>query len=349
MPKEKLQNIMNRLIIKLAQISLIFVMLFTAFSCRKNEKKLSLSDEQQIEVKINRFDSLLIYLNTNDLHDDLKGISSRYPDFYSVYFSDILGFASNDTIGVSNAMKMFVTDSTMMKVNENVMKTFGNVTDIEKEISKAFSIFHFYFKDVKLPKIFFFVSGFNQAIYADDDIIAVGTDMYLGQDYQLYDGITYGYMKYGMQKKFISVDLLNALIVRQFGYDTDKERLIDNIIYRGKLLYLLSVMLPDRNPEDILCFTPEQIKWCEKYEKQVWGTIVDQKDLFSSDNQLISKYINPAPFTNPVSPDSPGRLGLWVGYRIVSSYMEKNGDVTVRDLMRLNDYQTFLQQSGYRP
>lgn len=340
---------MNKWIVKLAHIFLVLVLLFTTFSCRKNAKELSLSDKQQIEVKINRFDSILICLNTNNLHDDLKGVSSRYPDFYSVYFSDILGFAPNDTIGISNAMKMFVSDSTMKKVNADVVKRFGNITDIEKEISNAFSIFHFYFNDIKLPKIFFFVSGFNQAVYANDNIIAIGTDMYLGQDYPLYDGITYGYMKYGMQKKFISVDLLNALIIRQFGYDTDKERLIDNIIYRGKLLYLLSVMLPDRKPEDILSFTPEQIRWCEKYEKQVWGAIVDQKDLFSSDNQLISKYINPAPFTNPVSPDSPGRLGLWVGYRIVSCYMDKNGDVGIPDLMRLNDYQTLLQQSGYRP
>jgi hypothetical protein len=335
--------------VKISKIYLfIFVLVFLS-ACYKNQGKVNLSANQQLQIKINRFDSAYILLDTNNLHSDMLNICSRYPDFYNIFFSEILNLDPVDSDGIFNETKMYITDTTMMKVNKEVMKNYGNINDIEMEISNAFSIFHFYFHEKKLPKVFFFVSGFNRSIYYNENIIAIGTDMYLGQNYPLYDGITYNYLRYGMQKKFVSVDILTALISQQFGYDTNKERLIDNIIYRGKQLYLLSALLPERNIEDILCYTPEQIGWCEKYEKEIWGLIIDQKDLFSSDTQLIGKYLSPAPFTSPVSPESPGRLGLWVGLRIVQSYMNNNKNIGVVDLMKINDYQKILQDSGYRP
>ena len=71
--------------------------------------------------------------------------------------------------------------------------------------------------------------------------------------------------------------------------------------------------------------------------------------LFSTDVMLIKKYMNDAPFTATISQESPGRLGAWIGLRIVDSYMRKNTNVTLRDLMNENNYQKMLEQSDYRP
>ena len=54
-----------------------------------------------------------------------------------------------------------------------------------------------------------------------------------------------------------------------------------------------------------------------------------------------------APFTAPVSQDSPGRLGEWIGLRIVKSFMNKNKNVTLPELMQMNNYQEILEKSGY--
>jgi uncharacterized protein YjaZ len=59
--------------------------------------------------------------------------------------------------------------------------------------------------------------------------------------------------------------------------------------------------------------------------------------------------MNDAPFTAPVSQDSPGRLGTWLGWQIVESYMSKNPKATLTDLMKINNYQKMLEASGYRP
>ena len=114
-------------------------------------------------------------------------------------------------------------------------------------------------------------------------------------------------------------------------------------------MYLLSVFMPNEKPEDLMGYTPEQWKWCKSYKKEIWGTIIENKDLFSTNMLLISKYMNDAPFTAPVSQDSPGRLGTWLGWQIVDSYMRKNQNIGLKNLMDENNYQKILEESGFKP
>ena len=131
--------------------------------------------------------------------------------------------------------------------------------------------------------------------------------------------------------------------------NSSQYRLMDNMLFRGKVMYLLSIVMPNEKPENLMGYTPEQWKWSTKYEKENWAAIIDQKDLFSTDIQLIRKYMNDAPFTAPISQESPGRLGTWIGWQIVKSYMEKNTQISLTDLMKDNNYQKMLEDSGYKP
>ena len=55
------------------------------------------------------------------------------------------------------------------------------------------------------------------------------------------------------------------------------------------------------------------------------------------------------PFTKGFDADAPARLGEWVGWQIVSAYMEKNKEVSLKELLQINDSQKILNQSGYKP
>jgi hypothetical protein len=131
--------------------------------------------------------------------------------------------------------------------------------------------------------------------------------------------------------------------------NSNENRLLDNIVYRGKVMYLLSVFMPNEKPEILIGYSPDQWSWCKKYEKSVWTSIIDQKHLFSTDLMLINKYMNDAPFTSTVSQESPGRLGTFIGWQIVKSYMDKNNKIGLKDLMNEADSQKLLENSGYRP
>jgi hypothetical protein len=260
-----------------------------------------------------------------------------------------LDTAYNDTTAVSNLICGFNKDTTYQKVNKKVLDTFRDVTDIETVVSDAFTTIHYYFPDQKLPDVYFYVSGFNRSVIINEKFIAFGTDFYLGSDYPPYKNFCYAYLLYDMRREAMATDIVSTTLFRMFTMNANQDRLLDNMLFRGKVMYLLSVVMPNEKPENIMGYTPEQWKWCTKYEKAVWGTMIDQKDVFSSDALLIKKYLNDAPFTAPISSESPGRIGTWIGSRIVESYMNMNKSVSLPQLMKETNSQKILENSGYRP
>jgi uncharacterized protein YjaZ len=64
---------------------------------------------------------------------------------------------------------------------------------------------------------------------------------------------------------------------------------------------------------------------------------------------VINSYLNDGPFTSEISQESPGRLGIWIGWRIIDSYMRNNKQVSLTALMANGDAQKILEQSQYKP
>ena len=318
-------------------------------SCSRNNRFKIDTNENRVNVKIHRFDKDLLTLDTASMKAGVKRLYSKYPDFLPEFVYNVLDTTAADTNAVSHEFQKFLTDKTFTQVNKKTLQTFDDVSDIEKKISDAFTYIHFYFPEVKLPEIYFYVSGFNRSIMMNDKFIAVGTDLYLGSDYPAYKDYTYEYMLFNMRRECVATDLVSAALFRMFVMNSSEYRLLDNMLFRGKVMYLLSVFMPNEKPEDIMGYRDEQWKWTKKNEKEIWATIIDQKHLFSTDLQLIRKYMNDAPFTAPVSQESPGRLGTWIGWQIVESYMNKNTKVSLTDLMKDSNYQKILEKSGYRP
>jgi len=279
----------------------------------------------------------------------MDSLYSNYPDFLPIFTENILETPSSDTAEVKKLVLQFLSDTTFMPVNKRTLDAFNNVSDIEKTVSKAYTYILYYFPEIALPEIYFYVSGFNRSVMLNEKFIALGTDMYLGSDFEPYKNLTYKYLLYNMRRECMATDLVSATLFRMFVMNSSQDRLIDNMIFRGKVMYLLSVFMPDENKDKLMGYTPEQWEWCEDYEKQIWTAIIDQKDLFSTDKLLIRKYMNDAPFTSPISQESPGRLGTWIGWRIVTSYMNKNTNIDLKELMNENNSQKILENSAYRP
>ena len=324
-------------------------LIFLFGSCSKRNRFEIDTTKNRVEVKIHRFDKALLSLDTTNMKPGLDSLYSIYHDFLPVYTATILDTTATDTAAVGHLFHQFLTDTTFKSVNKKALQTFNDVSDIEKQVSDAYTYIHYYFPTVKLPEIYFFVSGFNRAVMMNNTFIGVGTDFYLGSNFPAYKNFSYQYMIYNMRRECVATDLVSATLFRMFVMNSSEYRLLDNMLFRGKIMYLLSVFMPGEKPENIMGYTPEQWKWSKTNEKQIWGYVIDQKHLFSTDVQLIRKYMNDAPFTAPISQDSPGRLGTWLGWQIVESYMKNNPKITLEELMKENNYQKMLEDSGYRP
>jgi gliding motility-associated lipoprotein GldB len=329
-------------------ISFCIAVLFLT-SCQKAGRFEIDTTKNRVEVKIHRFDKDLINLDTVHLAASIDKLYKNYPAFIPVFCNEVLDTNYMDTVAIRKLFVKYLTDTTFTPVNKKTLVIFENVTSIESKVSDAYTYIHYYFPKVKLPEIYFFVSGFNRQVILNERFIALGSDMYLGADFPLYKNLTYQYMIYNMRPECIPVDLVSTTLFRMFVMNSNEDRLLDNMIFRGKIMYLMSVFMPNEKPEDIMGYKPEQWKWCKKYEKQIWSAIIDQKFLFSTDFQLIRKFMNDAPFTSPISQESPGRLGTWIGWQIVASYMKTNDKVSLTELMDESDSQKILENSGYRP
>lgn len=318
-------------------------------SCRNSNRFQIDTRKNGIKVHIQRFDKDLITIDTTHTNAEIKKNYRNYPDFFPVFVSEILEVDPSDTDSVSLLVHNFLSDTTFAKVNRDVLEKFSDVSAIENQLSGAFTYIHHYFPDIRLPQIYFFVSGFNRSIIIHSPFIAIGSDLYLGADYPVYKQITYEYLTYTMRPENIAPDVVSALLFSAFPMNSSENRLLDNMLYRGKIMYLLSVFMPDEKPEVLMGYTPQQWEWCERYEREIWAEMIDKKSLFSTDFREMDAYLNEAPFTAPVSQESPGRVGTWIGWQIVKSYMDKNREVSLQQLVNENNYQQLLEKSDYRP
>jgi uncharacterized protein YjaZ len=108
-------------------------------------------------------------------------------------------------------------------------------------------------------------------------------------------------------------------------------------------------MLPETTDDIIFGFTPNQMKFCRNNESQMWQYLIENNLLFSTDQFKIRKLIGEAPFTSYFTNDSPGRAAVWIGFRIVESYMMKNQSAKIADIITNTDVQSILEKAKYSP
>ena len=306
---------------------------------------------EEIHVDVVRFDEALMNVSQEHALQDVRVLYAEYETFMPVFTENILGIAADDTLYLADALPQFLQDTLygFKETNEEVKRQFADIKDLQQLLDGAFTRIHYLYADLPIPTIYLYVSGFNASILFVDDDLAVGTDMYLGSDWKYYNRVVYEYQKKNMRRECMPIDVVSAYLFRNLPYTYTKNRLLENMIYRGKIMYLLSLLMPEYPNYEIMGYTEEEWKWCERNERAIWNMIMDKRDLFKTESMLLTSYLNDGPFTSEVSQESPGRLGTWIGWRIAESYVNHNEEVTLQQLIENNDAQVILEQSFYRP
>jgi hypothetical protein len=81
----------------------------------------------------------------------------------------------------------------------------------------------------------------------------------------------------------------------------------------------------------------------------MWQFLVEHNLLFSSEQLTKRKLTGEAPFTSYFSKESPGRAAVWLGFRIIESYMMNNNNTSLADIMKDTDIQGILEKARYNP
>jgi hypothetical protein len=328
---------------------LLLILIFSVLSCSNQNRFHGKYADLNEEVKIHRFDLDFISLDTINTEAGLKSLAEKYPAFYPFFISNILGLNVEDSVGNAEKIAGFLKNSTQRKVFGDIKSALNELSIQERNLQQAFSALHYYFPEKTFPDMYAMTTGFNLQFATDDDVIAIGTDFYLGSDYPVYKDVTYDYLIKNFRLEQFESDVLGQLLYNWFTVDKTSMTLLDNMLYEGKLMYLKEIAFPDFLEELLMGYTEEENDWFIKHEKQILSLIFEKKYLYSTDYKLINEMIQPAPFCSPVSQDAPGRLGVRLGWEIVRSFMDNNKDVTLPELMNNRKYQQIFEKSYYRP
>jgi hypothetical protein len=103
-------------------------------------------------------------------------------------------------------------------------------------------------------------------------------------------------------------------------------------------------------PDSVLIgYTSEEINGSRANEGLIWSRLIEDQVLFSTSAQDKQKFIIERPKTLEVGEKCPGRIGQWVGWRMIELYHENHPDQTLQQIMNNRDAQKMFKESGYKP
>lgn len=331
-------------------LPVFFILLVIISGCKKSDRLDADVSDIDIQLEINRLDKDLFEIPLDKTEQSIPDLASTYGEFFELYSRNIINIGSTGNKSYPEYLQGFLTDYTINMIHKEVMKEFPVITNLEDGLTEAFKHYHYYFPEKQIPALYTYIGGFNQSIIVGDSILAIGTDKYLGSDCEFYDKIGIPkYIQKNMHKEKIIPDCMYAWTLTEFIYNDSIDNLANNMIYQGKIFYVLDALLPDMPDSLKFGFTENQLLWCQGNEKQMWEYLIEEKLLFTTKYLTINRFINPAPYTYAFGNNSPGRAVLWMGRNIVRAYMQKNPEVSMKDLMENDNYQQILSESKYKP
>ncbi|MEO6174179.1 MAG: gliding motility lipoprotein GldB [Flavobacterium circumlabens] len=311
-----------------------FIVLLCLFflSCDQKSKVEKEVEEIPVDIKVERFDK--VFFETKP--EDLAKVKRQYPFFFPP--------GNDDAVWLKK-----MQDPIWREVYTEVQKKYSNFEPVREEFNSLFQHVKYYFPEVKIPKVITVISEMDynaKAIYADS-LVIVSLELYLGKEHKFYEFPNY--LKQNFEERQIMPDVVSSFAFRKISGSSDRS-LLSQMIFEGKQLYAKDLLLPKYTDAEKMGYTPEQIKWCEENESYMWRYFIENQLLYSDDPKLNTRFIAPAPFSKfflEIDNDSPGRVGSWIGWQMVRSYM-KNNKATLSELLKTNAKEIF-EKSKYKP
>jgi gliding motility-associated lipoprotein GldB len=311
----------------------LFTLVFVIASCEKKSKVEKAVEEIPVEVKVERFDKAFF----ESKPEDLANLKAEYPFFFPE--------GNDDNVWIEK-----MQNKDWRALYGEVQKKYGDFSKQTSEIEELFKHIKYYFPTVITPTIYTVIGEMdytNKAIYANDKLI-IALELYLGKEHEFYTFPEY--LEQNFEERQMMPDVVSSFAMRTIPVPTEKS-LLSEMIYYGKELYLKDILLPTYTDAERIGYLPEQIEWSQENESYIWRFFIEENLLYSSDSKLGNRFINLAPFSKfylEIDNESPGRIGQWIGWQIVRSYMENNPKTAIIDLFKM-DAKEIFEKSKYKP
>ena len=325
-------------------------------SCGNNIDKPDVSGVDAGTVHIERFDTAFFHLDSNDAGSGLRRLDHEYPWFTPDFVNHILGagepFSDTSRIAIAATRQFFVS---YLGVSDSLRQKYERLGWLEKELQNGFRYVKYYFPKYKLPqKVVTFIGPFDAPREAMTSYaLAIGLQFYAGRNFSFYlsskgQDLYPRYVSRRFEPEYITTNCMNAISEDIFPDSSEGRPLIEQMIIRGRYLWLLGKLLPDVPDSIRTGYTQAHLNWCSSNEAAVWNFFLQGTDLYTLDPDIIKNYIGEGPKTLQMPDAAPGNIGTWVGWQIVKKYVSVHSELSPVRVMSMPPRMLF-EAAKYKP
>ena len=296
---------------------------------------------KSIELEVQRIDSELFQSSSVQ---EIENVLNRH-DSFARLFLDADEYPSREILA-DRMFQLLQNPSIDTLYNESV-EAFLNIDELILTIQEALGRLQVFFPNAPTPVLQTAVTGLYKDLVITNEQIIIGMDFFIGRNasyppQQIPDYILKRYTVEHLPANIMQ--FISSQFIRQSAGETMLAEMIDH----GKSYFLLSKLLPC-TPENILMgYTQEEWKDSFENDATIWASFIENELLYETNHQMKQKFLGERPNVYEIGEKCPGRIGRWLGWQIVKSYVDQTG-AGVEDLMAEQDANLIFRRSEYKP
>ena len=334
------------------------MLLVLIVSCRSDSKKFIPNvDHIKVASEIQRFDKDFFEINPLELRGEINKLTQKYPALAEIYFNRIMVLDRNPSLN-TEMMEQMLQDTFVLNLHQKIQDIYPSLQGINEDFVESFQYLKYYFPDRDVPELYaiFTEFGFHPFIFTNEknkDAIGISLEFFLGEDfpYENYvgnDPTFSSYVKRAFNRDHLVKKSLDVLI-SDILPPAKNTKLLDEMIYNGKHLYILDKLMPHAPDTVKFEYSLPQWKWVSENEQGIYGHLVHEELIYETDQFKYNKLVNPSPHSPGMPPEAPGRTANFIGFKIVESYMKRNPELNLPDLIAIEDSQEIFSKANYKP
>lgn len=318
-------------------LSVLLFMSCTSDNCRAP----ILTEKADLNIKIDRIeDELFSAQNAKQVQEVLhKEAAVRQLFLHSSQYP-------HDSVLATSFFTLLQQSSLDTLYNESIAK-FNDISSLTEKLEQLIGGIKRVYPDAPTPKVKTIVTGLYNDLYVSDSLIVIGIDYFIGKDASFRPLDVPEYIMRRYDSEYL-VPTIGKFMAGEYVNLSKSESFISDMIDYGKTHYFLGRLLPCVPEHIIMGWSEEELKNAQENQTIIWANFVENQVLYETNHLTKRMFLGERPNVYEISKKCPGRIGAWVGWKIVESYMNKN-DVTIQELMKNNNNEELFRLSGYKP
>lgn len=320
-------------------------------------------NKNPIDISNTPLPSGVTFLNWNDVLDAcsaqpgwqgcLDELNQADSMFWRIWCEDILLLGeAQDSMSVAMIPQFMQAMKPMLEAIDSTSGEEQFLSQTEANMALAMRRLKVMLPELELPRVVWMPTGFNFGVYPAESLLAVGLEWFIGDQHPLLQTLPPSkfpaYRIQRMRPEWMASDALRGWLAVELQSTIGEERrTADMLLFWGKILHVLSRAMPEASPAQLMNWSEEQWQWAMRHERSIWQELQPQDVMFSNSPREVMRWFQEGPFTRAgaIPQESPDRLGMFIGWRMVESHLTP--ETTTQELMLDTNPLPYLQ--SYRP